>query len=262
MYGIPRGEGRDHGQLGKIGRRHRCGAGDRIRVRATFREGWREGRAGRRPGRKGAGGGGAVTARRGRRGHVRRLRRGRPAPGRGAGREDGRDLRRPRRDDRQRRGAPSRRRAGAGGRGLRSRGAGEPQGVLPHRPSRGEADGRAGPRRGDHPHVVDPGVHHQCEPALLCRMQGRGEAAHGGDGAGPRTEGHPRQRHRARQHRHRHGHAAHIERGGAAYRDVAHADGAAGGSRRRLPRWPRSSRATRRRTSPARRWSRTAAASA
>ena len=50
------------------------------------------------------------------------------------------------------------------------------------------ADGRAGPRRGDHPHVVDPGVHHQCEPALLRGVQGRGEAAHGGDGAGPRTQ--------------------------------------------------------------------------
>ena len=71
-----------------------------------------------------------------------------------------------------------------------------------------------------------PGVHHQREPALLCSVQGRGEAAHGGDGAGARAQGHPRQRHRTRQHRHRHGHAAHIERRSPAHRDVAHADGA------------------------------------
>ena len=164
----PRGES-VHGPFGQVGHRHRRRAGHRARVRAAIRDDdgakvviadiqSEKGEAAAQSLRD-AGGEATFVA----------CDVGRPRAGRGAGREDGRGPRRPRRDDQQRRGAPSRRRARAGGRGLRPGGAGEPQGVLPHRPGRGEADGRAGPRRGDHPHVVDPGVHHQCEPARPTR---------------------------------------------------------------------------------------------
>ena len=169
LHPIRRQTGRTgNGQLGQVGHRHRRGTGHRACVRAAVRGRRRKGGHRRRPVGEGRGGG-AVPARGGRRGHVRHLRRGRPRTGRGARRKDGRGVWRSRRDDQQRRGAPSRRHPRDRRRRLRPRRAGEPERVFPDRPGRGEADGRPGPRRRDHQHVVDPGVRHQREPCSPTR---------------------------------------------------------------------------------------------